>query len=204
MGAMGFYLRLGDATTCGGRILTGDETLSWYGVAGAREGDAVACGKHPGVYKILGGTSDTWDEGRRLAGTLDSVSSCPCCARFIPSIHDCYFKEDTSEEQAEEERLLAVAALAVKEKEPATKEKRLTEEQNQNRVFAKSRLREAGNTDAGTEDEPQSNFAAMSFISPAHRNLLLSQNNTHRPRRRRELHRLRHQNHQKKNHGLIK
>lgn len=163
MGAMGFYLRLGDATTCGGRILTGDETLSWYGVAGAREGDAVACGKHPGVYKILGGTSDTWDEGRRLAGTLDSVSSCPCCARFIPSIHDCYFKEDTSEEQAEEERLLSVAALAVKEKEPATKEKRLTEEQNQNRVFAKSRLREAGNTDAGTEDEPQSNFAAMSF-----------------------------------------
>lgn len=37
MGAMGFYLRVGDPTTCGGKILTGDETLSWYGVAGARE-----------------------------------------------------------------------------------------------------------------------------------------------------------------------
>ncbi|OAT78724.1 hypothetical protein A9B99_03175 [Mangrovibacter phragmitis] len=38
MGATGFYLRVGDSTTCGGKILTGDETLSWYGVAGAREG----------------------------------------------------------------------------------------------------------------------------------------------------------------------
>ncbi|HEM7931806.1 TPA: PAAR domain-containing protein, partial [Citrobacter braakii] len=107
MGSMGFYLRVGDLTTCGGKILTGDETLSWYGVAGAREGDAVSCGKHPGMYKILGGTSDTWDEGRRLAGTLDSVSSCPCRARFIQSIPDCYIKDDTPEEQAEKARLLA-------------------------------------------------------------------------------------------------
>ncbi|WP_141195446.1 PAAR domain-containing protein, partial [Citrobacter braakii] len=93
MGAMGFYLRVGDPTTCGGKILTGDETLSWYGVAGAREGDVVSCGQHPGTYRILGGTSDTWDVGRRLAGTLDSVSSCPCRARFIQSIPDCYIKD---------------------------------------------------------------------------------------------------------------
>ncbi|WP_367896746.1 PAAR domain-containing protein [Enterobacter vonholyi] len=92
--AMGFYLRVGDPTTCRGKILTGDETLSWYGVAGAREGDLVSCGNHPGTYKILGGTSDTWDNGRRLAGTLDSVSSCPCKARFIPTIPDCY-EQDT-------------------------------------------------------------------------------------------------------------
>lgn len=163
MGAMGFYLRVGDATTCGGRILTGDETLSWYGVAGAREGDVVTCGKHPGTYKILGGTSDTWDEERRLAGTLDSISSCPCRSRFIPSIDDCYIRDDTPEEQAEKERLVAVAAFAVKEKERLAREKRLTEEHNQNRVFAKSCLREEGNTDAGTEDEPQSHFAEMSF-----------------------------------------
>ncbi|MBU4681174.1 PAAR domain-containing protein [Cedecea davisae] len=94
--AMGFYLRVGDPTTCRGKILTGDETFSWYGVAGAREGDLVSCGEHPGIYKILGGTSDTWDEGRRLAGTLDSVSSCPCKARFIPTITDCYKQETAS------------------------------------------------------------------------------------------------------------
>ncbi|MDV0593495.1 MULTISPECIES: PAAR domain-containing protein [unclassified Enterobacter] len=92
--AMGFYLRVGDPTTCRGKILTGDETLSWYGVAGAREGDLVSCGNHPGTYKILGGTPGTWDDGRRLAGTLDSVSSCPCKARFIPTIPDCY-EQDT-------------------------------------------------------------------------------------------------------------
>ncbi len=44
MEAMGFYLRVGDYTTCGGKRQTEDETLSWYGVAGAREGDAVTCG----------------------------------------------------------------------------------------------------------------------------------------------------------------
>lgn len=163
MGAMGFYLRVGDDTTCGGRILTGDETLSWYGVAGAREGDVVTCGKHPGTYKILGGTSGTLDEERRLAGTLDSISSCPCRSRFIPSIDDCYIRDDTPEEQAEKERLVAVAAFAVKKKERLAREKRLTEEHKQNRVFAKSCLREEGNTDAGTEDEPQSHFAEMSF-----------------------------------------
>lgn len=65
--AIGFYLRIGDPTTCKGKILTGDESLSWYGVAGAREGDLVSCGKHPGTYKILGGTSDMWNDGRRLA-----------------------------------------------------------------------------------------------------------------------------------------
>ncbi|MGV1169539.1 PAAR domain-containing protein [Enterobacter asburiae] len=94
--AIGFYLRIGDPTTCKGKILTGDESLSWYGVAGAREGDLVSCGKHPGTYKILGGTSDMWNDGRRLAGTLDSVSSCPCKARFIPTIPDCYEQETVS------------------------------------------------------------------------------------------------------------
>ena len=36
--AMGYFLRVGDRTTCGGQILTGDNTMQWYGVAGAREG----------------------------------------------------------------------------------------------------------------------------------------------------------------------
>ncbi len=51
MGAMGFYLRVGDYTSCGGKIQTGDETLSGYGAAGPREGDVVACGKRPGSDK---------------------------------------------------------------------------------------------------------------------------------------------------------
>lgn len=163
MGAMGFYLRVGDPTTCGGKILTGDETLSWYGVAGAREGDAVSCGQYPGMYRILGGTSDTWDEGRRLAGTLDSVSSCPCHARFIQTIPDCYIKDDTPEEQAEKARLLALVTLREKQEQQEAEEKRLAEERDRNRVFAKSCLRGEGCNDAGEEQEPHTNFAAMAF-----------------------------------------
>ncbi|MDH2066316.1 colicin E3/pyocin S6 family cytotoxin [Pantoea sp. GD03673] len=160
---MGFYLRAGDSTTCGGKILTGDETLSWYGVAGAREGDLVSCGQHPGAYKILGGTSDALDEGRRLAGTLDSVSSCPCRARFIPSIPDCYIRDDTPEEQAEKARLLALVTLRKEQAQQKAEEKRLAEERDRNRVFAKSCLRGEGCNDAGEEQEPHTNFASMAF-----------------------------------------
>jgi len=163
MGAMGFYLRVGDPTTCGGKILTGDETLSWYGVAGAREGDAVSCGKHPGTYRILGGTSDTWDEGRRLAGTLDSMSSCPCHARFIQTIPDCYIRDDTPEEQAEKVQLLAHATLKKKQELQGAGEKHLAEERDHNRVFSKSCLRGDGCNDAGEEQEPHTNFASMAF-----------------------------------------
>ncbi|MBU4681341.1 S-type pyocin domain-containing protein [Cedecea davisae] len=170
MGAMGFYLRVGDATTCGGKILTGDETLSWYGVAGAREGDLVTCGKHPGTYKILGGTSDTWDEGRKLAGTLESESSCPCRAKFIQTIPDCYIRDDTPEEQAEKERLTALIRRKQMEKKQEGEAKELAEERDSNRVFAKSCLRGEGCNDAGEEREPHTNFASMAFyqaIPPA-------------------------------------
>ncbi|EMT6385519.1 PAAR domain-containing protein [Providencia rettgeri] len=91
--AIGYFLRVGDRTTCGGQILTGDNTMQWYGVAGAREGDMVSCGKHSGAYRILGGVNSVWLEDRKHAGTLESFSSCPCHARFINSIQDCYSDE---------------------------------------------------------------------------------------------------------------
>lgn len=94
--AMGYFLRVGDRTTCGGQILTGDNTMQWYGVAGAREGDMVSCGKHSGAYRILGGVNSMWLEDRKHAGTLESMSSCPCHARFINSIQDCYSDESGS------------------------------------------------------------------------------------------------------------
>ncbi|WP_455916413.1 PAAR domain-containing protein [Pantoea agglomerans] len=94
--AIGYFLRLGDKTTCGGRILTGDQTFSWNGVAGAREGDLVSCGKHPGTYQIYGGVYDMWDGNRPLAGSLDSVSGCPCRSQLIPSINDSYEKKESA------------------------------------------------------------------------------------------------------------
>lgn len=86
----GYFLRVGDKTTCGGQILTGDPIMTWHGKASAREGDKVTCGKHSGVYQIIGGISHFSSMGKRTAGTLDSYSSCPCRARFIASISDNY------------------------------------------------------------------------------------------------------------------
>ncbi|MDD9341335.1 MAG: DUF4225 domain-containing protein [Providencia heimbachae] len=92
--AIGYFLRIGDKTTCGGQILTGDNTFQFYGASAARQGDIVTCGKHSGTYNILGGISNVWGNGRMMAGTLDSFSSCPCKARLINSIQDSYAKED--------------------------------------------------------------------------------------------------------------
>jgi len=90
--SVGYFLRVGDSTTCGGKILTGDPTFQWHGVSAAREGDMVNCGKYPGAYKVSGGVAAIFDEGQALAGSLDSFSSCPCNAKFIPTIQDGYFK----------------------------------------------------------------------------------------------------------------
>jgi uncharacterized Zn-binding protein involved in type VI secretion len=92
--AIGYFLRVGDKTTCGGQILTGDNTFIFHGRSAARQGDLVTCGKHSGTYNILGGVSNVWGNGRMMAGTLDSFSSCPCKARLINSITDCYSKDD--------------------------------------------------------------------------------------------------------------
>lgn len=89
----GFFLYHLDKTTCGGRILSGaeDETYEIGGIERqqVREGDPVTCGKHPGRFRVCGGMGDTYEVGgvmREWAGSLDSYSSCPCRAKFIPFV----------------------------------------------------------------------------------------------------------------------
>ena len=82
----GHFIGLGDKTTCGGKVLDGDPSINIYGLLHACEGDRVTCGKHPGIYKILGGISHMNSHGRLMAGTLDSFSNCPCKAQLIPSV----------------------------------------------------------------------------------------------------------------------
>lgn len=95
--AKGNYLVRGDKTTCGGVITEGCEDHSLFGKAVAREGDKVTCGQHPGMYNIVGGIANDSVHGRRMAGTLDSYSSCPCQARFIASmVNDTYEKVSAS------------------------------------------------------------------------------------------------------------
>lgn len=86
--AEGNYLVQGDKTTCGGRITTGAEDHTIFDKPVARERDSVTCGKHAGLYKIAGGIDNDIIHDRRMAGTLDSYSTCPCKAKFIPSMWD--------------------------------------------------------------------------------------------------------------------
>lgn len=91
--ATGFYLVQGDKTTCGGQIIEGAADHTIFGKAAAREKDRVICGKHPGTFLIAGGIVNDTIHGRRMAGTLDSESTCPCKAKFIPSmLQDTYEK----------------------------------------------------------------------------------------------------------------
>lgn len=91
--AKGFFLRIGDKTTCGGEIISGSATLRFHGMPGARVGDKVTCGKFPGKFEIVGGLPKRRNEGLLLAGTLHSTSSCPCGSTFIPSIENGYEKK---------------------------------------------------------------------------------------------------------------
>ncbi|HHQ4053767.1 TPA: PAAR domain-containing protein [Citrobacter freundii] len=89
--ARGNYLVRWDKTTCGGVIVTGCEDHTLFGKAVACERDQVTCGQHPGIYYIAGGIPFDTVHGRRMAGTSYSFSTCPCRARFIPSmLHDTY------------------------------------------------------------------------------------------------------------------
>ena len=83
--ATGYYIGPGDKTTCGGTVLEGDVTFSLFGLVHACEGDLVTCGEDDERYQIHGGVSHVISNGKRVAGTLDSFSGCPCKAELIPS-----------------------------------------------------------------------------------------------------------------------
>lgn len=92
MGVKGYFLFRGDKTVCGGRILEGFTDHQFFDKDMACEGHKVTCGKHPGHYRICGGLSDDDIHGKRIAGTLDSYSSCPCKSKFVPSNWDDYYE----------------------------------------------------------------------------------------------------------------
>lgn len=92
MGVKGYFLFRGDKTVCGGRILEGCTDHQFFDKDMACEGHKVTCGKHPGYYRICGGLNDDDIHGKRIAGTLDSYSSCPCKSKFVPSNWDDYYE----------------------------------------------------------------------------------------------------------------
>ena len=101
MAAEGFYLVQGDKTTCGGKITTGAEDHTLFDKPVAREQDSVTCGKHAGLFKIAGGIDNDTIHNRRMAGTLDSYSTCPCKAKFIPSMMDDTYEKSSGSSSGE-------------------------------------------------------------------------------------------------------
>jgi uncharacterized Zn-binding protein involved in type VI secretion len=92
--AIGHFIRQGDKTTCGGKVLEADTRVTMFGIAHVREGDRVSCGKDNNTYVIRGGVSYIESHGRLVAGTLDSFSSCPCKARLVASLFDSSYGEE--------------------------------------------------------------------------------------------------------------
>jgi uncharacterized Zn-binding protein involved in type VI secretion len=84
--AHGYFIGKGDKTSCGGEVLEGNPGVLLSGRAQAREGDKVTCGQDGQVYLIVGGVAHFNSDGRRAAGTLDSLSGCPCKALLIPQV----------------------------------------------------------------------------------------------------------------------
>lgn len=135
--ATGFFLYHLDKTTCGGRILSGasDDTYEIGGIERqqVREGDPVTCGKHEGRFRVCGGMGDTYEVGGELkewAGSLDSYSSCPCRARFIPSVQTHTYESDCNAgrvaERAETARKKAQESEPEQRAQTAKKKREIT------------------------------------------------------------------------------
>ncbi|PRA46502.1 MULTISPECIES: PAAR domain-containing protein [Pseudomonas] len=95
----GFFIGLGDKTSCGGEVLDGDPRINLYGLLHACEGDRVTCGINGKTYRIVGGISHMESHGRLMAGTLDSRSNCPCKATLTPSVYTARYVKQPSAAQ---------------------------------------------------------------------------------------------------------
>lgn len=94
--ATGYYIRLHDKTRCGGFVMEATSGMGLHGLEQSREGDAVSCGVDGKTYRIEGGISHMTSDGIRLAGTLDSVSGCPCKARLEASLFCASYENEES------------------------------------------------------------------------------------------------------------
>ncbi|MCG0454784.1 PAAR domain-containing protein [Enterobacter cloacae complex sp. ECC445] len=84
--AIGFWVVKGDKTTCGGSVLTGHPKGKQIGPNLNRQatvGCQVSCGKHPGIFSVVGGYPGEYIHGQLAASTIYSRSTCPCKAFFI-------------------------------------------------------------------------------------------------------------------------
>ena len=155
-----------DKTTTGARLISSIPLTSYnvHGFAVIRQGDKTTpcpkCGQ-PGV--VVEG-DPRWSIMAVPVAVDRCEVRCGCPSgsnRIIAPVGQWLGPGPSPEERALEKQ---AAMLAARKAAQESKEKRLAEEQERNRVFAKSSLRGAGCNDAGDQREPQSNFAEMGFF----------------------------------------
>ena len=73
------FIRLGDATDHGGKVIAASSTMRFDGLFVARRGDAVLCPQHPGVKPnvIEEGDESVTDDGLPLARN-GHCATCGC------------------------------------------------------------------------------------------------------------------------------
>lgn len=156
-----------DRTTTGARLLTSIpiNKVSYYGYGVIRRGDrTTACPKCGKEGVVVEAAPDYVREYMGVQVAVDRCTvkcDCPYGSNRIRAPLG-WIGNGPSPEQiaAEKQAVLLAERKAAREAE----EKRLAEERERNRVFAKSCLRGDGCNDAGDQREPQSNFAEMSFF----------------------------------------
>lgn len=161
--ARGYILHMYDPTTCGGRVLEGTPNRRTNGISVARMGDRVTCGKDGNTYRIVGGIEWIKTDGRLVAGSLDSFSSCPCNAKIIPQITVQTYESRSESRTSAPITTTTPPTIFSSNSSPAAGPAVLRPVP----VFAKSRERGSGNTDAGEQQEPHTNFAEMGLFRAA-------------------------------------
>jgi len=146
-------VRLGDRTTSGGEVISASSTII-EGRNIALNGDMAWCPKETcnGPFQIIG-TAYYFAEVKPCVATGDQVL-CHCKNNQVLGSTTLWV-EDSPGDPFEEHRKRAAEWSVTKMAAPATVAAMP--------VFAKSVLRGAGNTDAGTAEEPQNNIGEMSF-----------------------------------------
>ncbi|ABF07517.1 putative Zn-binding protein involved in type VI secretion [Cupriavidus metallidurans] len=74
------FVRLGDSTDHGGKVITASSTMNYDGRPLARKGDRVSCPKHPNVLPnlIIDGDESMKDESGRPLARHGYRATCGC------------------------------------------------------------------------------------------------------------------------------
>ena len=150
----------GDKTTTGAECIASMSNDTEHGRRVVRVGDKTTpCPKCGEVGVIVSGEPRDTNNGK-IAAVDGSIVRCACPSGsnwiIAPAGQWVGRGPDPS--------IAALAALVVDRKAAEEERtKQLAEERDRNRVFAKSCLRGEGCNDAGEEQEPHTNFAAMAF-----------------------------------------